>query len=150
MSTVLANPTEMIAHGAARVTHNDEELEMYTDALFQLTTLENPSSSEVEAIELLTLLVERYEEQHYSLPKADPVSSVRFLIEQQHLTQRDLIPEFGSECAVSMFLTGQRHLTLEQARKWSTRFKLPTDVFIPTASVPHSPKRRAKGRLRSR
>src|ERR1700756_871205 len=85
MSTVLANPAEMIAHGAPRVIHNDEELEMYTDALFQLTALENPSSSEVEAIELLTLLVERYEEEHYSVPKADPVSIVRFLIEQQHL-----------------------------------------------------------------
>ncbi len=47
MSTVLANPAEMIAHGAPRVIHNDEELEMYTDALFQLTALENPSSSEV-------------------------------------------------------------------------------------------------------
>ena len=69
MSTVLANPAEMIAHGAPRVIHNDEELEMYTEALFQLTALENPSSSEVEAIELLTLLVERYEEEHYSVPK---------------------------------------------------------------------------------
>src|SRR5215469_14069783 len=104
MNTVLANPAEMIAQGAPRVIHNDEELEMYTDALFQLTALENPSSSEVEAIELLTLLVERYEEEPYSVPKADPVSIVRFLIEKQHLTQRDLIPQFGSESAVSMFI----------------------------------------------
>ena len=140
MSTVLANPAEMIAHGAPRVIHNDEELEMYTDALFQLTALENPSGSEVEAIELLTLLVERYEEQHYSVPKADPVSIVRFLIERQHLTQRDLIPQFGSESAVSMFMTGQRNLTLEQVRKLSIRFKLPTDVFIPKTSYPTRPK----------
>ena len=150
MSTVLANPAEMIAHGAPRVIHNDEELEMYTDALFQLTALENPSSSEVEAIELLTLLVERYEEEHYSVPKADPVSIVRFLIEQQHLRQRDLIPQFGSESAVSMFMTGQRNLTLEQVRKLSTGFKLSTDVFIPKASGPRSPKQLAKGRARSR
>ncbi|HTY84985.1 MAG TPA: hypothetical protein VMB19_12245, partial [Silvibacterium sp.] len=81
---------------------------------------------------------------------ADPVSIVRFLIEQQHLTQRDLIPQFGSESAVSMFMTGQRNLTLEQVRKLSTRFKLPTDVFIPEASVPRSPKQLAKGRARSR
>jgi HTH-type transcriptional regulator / antitoxin HigA len=150
MSTVLANPAEMIAHGAPRVIHNDEELEMYTDALFQLTALENPSSSEVEAIELLTLLVERYEEEHYSVPKADPIAIVRFLIEQQHLTQRDLIPQFGSESAVSMFMTGQRNLTIEQVRKLSTRFKLPTDVFIPKTTVPRSPKQLAKGRSRSR
>jgi HTH-type transcriptional regulator/antitoxin HigA len=124
-SIALANPAEMIAHGAPRVIHNDAELEVYADALFRLTALETPSSSEVEAIELLTLLVERYEQEHYSVPAADPVSVVRFLIEQQYLTQRDLIPQFGSESAVSMFMTGQRNLTLEQVRKLSTRFKLP-------------------------
>jgi len=134
MSTVLANPAEMIAHGAPRVIHNDAELEVYTDALFHLTALENPSSSEAEAIELLTLLVERYEQAHYSIPAADPVSVVRFLIEQQHLTQRDLIPQFGSESAVSMFLAGQRKLTLEQVRRLSARFKLPADVFITKGS----------------
>jgi HTH-type transcriptional regulator/antitoxin HigA len=65
MSTLLANPAKMIAKGAPHVIHNDEELEAYTNALFQLTTLENPSRSQLEAIELLTLLVERYEETHY-------------------------------------------------------------------------------------
>src|SRR6516162_4006032 len=150
MSTVLANPAEMIAHGAPHVIHNDAELEMYTDALFRLTALESPSSSEVEAIELLTLLVERYEQEHYSVPEADPVSVVRFLVEQQNLKQRDLIPRFGSESAVSMFMTGQRNLTLEQIRKLSARFKLPADIFIPKASVTPSQKRPAKGRSRSR
>ncbi|WP_213803137.1 hypothetical protein [Granulicella sp. dw_53] len=130
MSTVLANPAEMIAHGAPRVIHNDAELEAYTDALFQLTAIDNPSSSEAEAIELLTLLVERYERERYPIPVADPTEVVRFLIEQQHLTQRDLIPQIGSESAVSMFLAGQRKLTLAQVRKLSTRFKLPADVFI--------------------
>jgi len=120
----------MIAKGAPRVIHNDAELEAYTDALFQLTALENPSRSEVEAIELLTLLVEHYEQEHYSIPAADPASVVRFLIEQQNLTQRDLIPQFGTESAVSMFLSGQRNLTVEQVRKLSTRFRLPADVFI--------------------
>ena len=130
MSTVLANPAEMIAHGAPRVIHNDAELEAYTDALFQLTALENPSVSEMEAIELLTLLVERYEQAHYPIPAAGPATVVRFLIEQQHLTQRDLIPQFGSESAVSMFLAGQRKLTLAQVRRLSARFKLPADVFL--------------------
>ena len=97
--------------------HNDEELEAYTAALFQLTALEKPSGPETEAIELLTLLVERYEQQHYPVPAADPVSVVRFLMEQQGLKQRDLVPQFGSESAVSMFLAGQRKPTLEQVRK---------------------------------
>src|SRR5258708_40009788 len=114
MNTVLADPARMIAKGAPHVIHNDEELEAYTEALFQLTALENPSRSEVEAIELLTLLVESYEREHYSIPASDPASVVRFLIEQRNLTQRDLIPQFGSESAVSMFLSGQRNLTIVQ------------------------------------
>ena len=130
MSTVLANPAEMIARGAPHVIHNDAELEAYTQALFQLTALESPSPAEAEAIELLTLLVERYEQEHYSIPAADPVSVVRFLIEKQGLTQRDLIPQFGTESAVSMFLTGKRKLTIEQVQKLSARFNLPADVFI--------------------
>jgi HTH-type transcriptional regulator/antitoxin HigA len=135
MSTVLANPAKMIECGAPRVIHNEAELEAYTEALFQLTALERPSRSELEAIELLTLLVERYEQEHYPIPAADPASVVRFLIEQQNLTQRDLIPQFGSESAVSMFLAGHRNLTIEQVRKLSVRFKLPADVFIPKRPV---------------
>jgi HTH-type transcriptional regulator/antitoxin HigA len=130
MKTVLANPAEMIAQGAPRVIHNDRELAAYTQALFQLTALKNPSPSEAQAIELLTLLVDCYEQAHYSIPAADAVSVLRLLIEQQGLTQRDLIPQFGSESAVSMFLRGQRKLTLEQVRKLSARFKIPADVFL--------------------
>ncbi len=130
MSTALANPAEMIARGAPRVIHNDEELEEYTEALLQLTAIERPSAAEREAIELLTMLIERYEREHDPIPPADPVSVVRFLIEQQGLSQRDLVPEFGSESAVSMFLSGQRKLTAGQVRKLSARFKLPADLFL--------------------
>jgi HTH-type transcriptional regulator / antitoxin HigA len=150
VSTVVANPAEMIASGAPRVIHSEEELGEYTNALFQLTALENPSSDELEAIELLTLLIERYEQEHYSIPVAHPVSVVRFLIEQQDLTQRDLIPEFGSESAVSMFMTGQRKITLDQVRKLSSRFKLPADVFMSQGSERAKGRRVGEGRARAR
>ncbi|MGA7927071.1 MAG: hypothetical protein WCA20_13900 [Candidatus Sulfotelmatobacter sp.] len=133
MSTapILANPAKMIARGAPRVIHNDEELAAYTDALFKLTALESPTPDEEEAIELLTVLVQRYEAEHYPVPASpDPVSLVRYLIKKGKLTQRDLIPEFGTESAVSMFLSGQRNLTVEQIRKLCARFKLGADVFI--------------------
>ena len=117
MSTVIANPAEMIAHGAPRVIHNDAELEAYTEALFQLTSLENPSRSEVEAIELLTLLVERYEQERYPITEADPVSVMRLVLERQNLAQRDLVTEFGSESAVSMFLSGERESHLRTSTK---------------------------------
>ncbi len=55
---------------------------------------------------------------------------MRFLLEQQHLTQRDLTPQFGTESAVSMFLAGKRKLTLGQVQRLGERFRMPTDVFI--------------------
>ena len=80
MKKLLANPAEMIAHGAPRLIRNDRELAAYTESLFELSALENPSRSEAEAIELLTLLVDRYEQAHYSVPAADAVSLLlRFL-----------------------------------------------------------------------
>lgn len=72
MTTLLADPAKMIAKGAPHIIHNDKELEAYTDALFQLTALEKPSSAQAEAIELLTLLIERYEQEHYPIPPAEP------------------------------------------------------------------------------
>jgi HTH-type transcriptional regulator / antitoxin HigA len=130
MKTVLSDPAKMIAKGAPRVIRNDSELAAYTEALFHLTSLPRPNRSEEEAIELLTLLIERYEAEHYPIPSSDPVSVVRFLLEHQNLSQRDLIPEFGSESAVSMFLSGQRNLTLDQIRRLCSRFRLSPDVFI--------------------
>ncbi len=50
-------------------------------------------------------------------------------------TQPDLIPQFGSESAVSMFMTGNRNLTLQQIARLSARFKLPADVFIPQVGL---------------
>ena len=130
MTTLLREPAKMIEKGAPRVIHNDAELAAYSSELFRLTALPRPTRSEEEAIELLTLLIERYEETHYPIPSADAVSVVRFLLEHQNLTQRDLIAEFGSESAVSMFLSGARKLTLDQVRKLSSRFKLSADIFI--------------------
>ena len=123
----------MIARGAPRLIHSDAELAAYTEALFELTALDHPSRSDADAIELLTLLIERYEQARFPIPAANPVAVVRFLIERQDLTQRDLVPQFGSESAVSMFLAGERNLTLEQVRKLSARFRLPADVFVGVA-----------------
>ena len=63
-TVMLANPAKMIEKGAPRVIHNDKELEVYTEALFNLTALENRSDSQEEAIELLTMLVQQYEKEH--------------------------------------------------------------------------------------
>ncbi len=131
MSTLLADLAETIAQGGPRVIHTDEDLAEYTEVLFHLTAIEEPTRDQIEAINLLSLLVSSYEDGHYPLPKSTPDRIVRYLMEQQGLKQRDLIPEFGNESAVSMFLSGQRELTVKLIVGLSQRFHLPADVFLP-------------------
>jgi HTH-type transcriptional regulator / antitoxin HigA len=131
MARVLANPAEMIERGAPRVIHNDEELEVYTKALFGLTSIDHPTTAQAEAIELLSLLVERYESQRYPIPAADPVSVLRFLMDQNGLSQRDIVQDIGgSESLVSMIMNGQRNLTVDHIRNLSARFHVSASVFI--------------------
>jgi len=120
----------MIERGAPRVIHSETELAQYTSVLETLVGIEHPSPSELEAIDLLTLLITSYEDERYPLPEATPVEVVRFLLDQHSLRQRDLVAEFGTESAVSMFLSGQRDLTLQQIEGLCRRFRLSADVFL--------------------
>ena len=130
MSTALANPTEMIRQGAPRLIHSDEELAEYTDALFRLTAKRHPTREEEEAIELLTLLIERYEAERYPVPDADPVEVLRFLLHQNGLTQRDIAAELGSESTVSLVLSGKRRLNRNHIARLSRRFHVSPSVFF--------------------
>jgi HTH-type transcriptional regulator/antitoxin HigA len=81
-------------------------------------------------MELLGVLIERYENERYPAKSAPPEDVVRFLLDRNNLQQRDLIPEFGSESAVSMFLNGKRPLTVEQIRRLSQRFHIDPGAFL--------------------
>ena len=130
MSTALANPTEMIRQGAPRLIHSDEELAKYTEELYKLTVKSRPTSVEVEAIELLTLLIERYESERYPIPNADPIEVLRFLLEQNGLSQRDIAKELGSESTVSLVLTGKRKLNRDHIARLSHRFHVSPSLFF--------------------
>lgn len=126
----LADPVAMIEMGAPHVIHSDEELQNYTRTLMKLTSVEAPTPAQVEAIELLTLLIETYENQHHPIPAATPVDVVRFILDQHNLRQRDLADIFGGEPQVSMFLSGQRNLTVSQIKALSERFHVPSDLLL--------------------
>lgn len=126
----LADPVEMVKRGAPRVIRNEAELKEYTDALFHLTAKSKPSRAERDAIELLSLLVERYESEHYGVPDASPVEVLKFLMEQHGLAQRDLCPEIGSESLVSLILSGKRNLTVVHMHALAKRFHVPAAAFV--------------------
>jgi HTH-type transcriptional regulator / antitoxin HigA len=130
MSTALANPVAMIKQGAPHVIHSDEELAEYTKVLFELTAKPDPTPEEEEAIELLTLLIERYETEHYPVPDADPVDVLKFLLDQNGLSQREIAAELGGESTVSLVLAGKRRLNRSHIERLSRRFHVSPSVFF--------------------
>lgn len=129
MST-LADPVVMVQQGAPRLIRDDEELREYTEALFQLTAKDEPTAAELDAIDLLTLLITTFEAQHRTLPKAGPIEVLRFLMERHGMTQRDLVPEIGSASLVSLILAGKRNLTVGHMHALGERFHVPAGVFL--------------------
>lgn len=130
MATLLANPARMMERGAPRVIDSEEQLAAYTKALYGLTAEPHPTRAQVQAIELLTLLIERYEQENYTIPKASPADVLRFLIERHGLRQRDLAAELGGESVVSEVLSGKRKLNAAQIEKLSQRFRISPAVFF--------------------
>lgn len=129
----------MVTH----VIRNEAELEEYTGMLFELTAKPEPSGADVQMIELLDLLIEKYETEHFPIPKASPVEVLRYLMESHSLQQQDLVPQLGSTPLVSLILAGKRNLTVQHIRALSERFHLRADVFVGTEiSKPTAPQKR--------
>ena len=130
MATVLANPARMMERGAPHLIDSEEQLAAYTRALYRLTAEPRPTRAQVQAIELLTLLIERYEEENYKVPDASPADVLRFLIERHGLRQRDLAEYMGGESVVSEVLSGRRKLNTSHIEQLSRRFHVSPAVFF--------------------
>jgi HTH-type transcriptional regulator/antitoxin HigA len=120
----------MIERGAPRVIDSEAQLAAYTKALYSLTAEPRPTRAQVQAIELLTLLIERYEQEHYAVPEASPADVLRFLLERHGLRQRDVAADLGGESVVSEILSGKRKLNTAQIEKLSRRFRISPAVFF--------------------
>lgn len=131
MAAVLADPEKMIARGAPHVIRNEEQLRAYTKALYRLTAQGRPTRA--QAIELLTLLIERYEDENFALPDASPTDVLRFLLDRHGLKQRDIARELGGESVVSETLSGKRRLNTSQIEQLSERFHVSPAVFFASA-----------------
>jgi HTH-type transcriptional regulator / antitoxin HigA len=97
-----------------------------------------PRTAKGEELELLLLLVESYEESAYPIGLPDPVSALRFRMEQSGLKPKDLVPYIGSRSKVSEVLSGRRPLSLAMIRRLVAGLHLPAEVALqetPTTST---------------
>jgi HTH-type transcriptional regulator/antitoxin HigA len=88
------------------------------------------SAAERRLADLLTLLIEDFEEKHYALEPAEPVTVLEELMAANNLKQKDLVDIFGTPSIVSEVLNGKRQFTTEHIRRLSRRFHVSPEVFI--------------------
>jgi HTH-type transcriptional regulator/antitoxin HigA len=89
-----------------------------------------PGTTEGDRLDVLTTLVEAYEEKHYDIPAPDPIEALNYYMESRGLTRRDLEPYVGSRARVSEVLNKKRPLTLRMIRKLHNGLDIPADVLI--------------------
>ena len=120
----------LVVASLPHVIRNNSENEHYTRLLESLDSKPNPTAAEKELAELLTVLIENFEEQHYALQRATPRESLTELMRASGLKQKDLVDIFGTPSIVSEVLKGKRNLTVEHIRRLSERFHVTPEVFI--------------------
>lgn len=87
-------------------------------------------TTESDELEILSLLVDNYENKHYPIEAPDPIEAIKIRMEEMNLKQVDLIPEIGGKSRVSEILNRKRRLTVDMIRKLALRLNLSTDVLI--------------------
>ena len=107
-----------------------------------------PGTAKGDELELLVLLVENYEESAYPIDLPDPISALRFRMEQEGLKPKDLVPYIGSKSKVSEVLSGRRPLSLTMIRKLVAGLHFPAEVALRETKV--APARTAKQRAGKR
>src|SRR5271156_6402215 len=124
MTTSTANPiyAKLLAKALPKVIQSEKENDHYTKMLLALEQKTTLTPEEKDLADLLTLLIEDFEDKHYQLPKASPIEAIIFLMDQHGLKQKDLIDVFGTPSIVSEVLSGKRDLNKDHISKLSERF----------------------------
>jgi len=104
----------------------------YEDALAEIEKIfaAKPETPEADRLEILTALVEAFENQHYAIPLPDPVEAISYFLESRGLSRKDLELYFGSRARVSEILNRKRPLSLEMIRRLHQSLGIPAEVLI--------------------
>jgi len=131
MTAVRSEYAALLASALPAVIRSEAENERYIALLEELDGKGNKmTAAERRMAELLTLLIEDFEEKHYPLKAASPADVLKELMLSNGLKQKDLLDIFGTPSIVSEVLHGKRQLTTEHIRRLSRRFHVSAEVFI--------------------
>ncbi len=131
MTALAINPEYTLQNfKAPSVIRSDEQNEEYIHLLWKLEHKKDRTEEEAGLAELLTVLINDYEEKHYDLGKATPLELIQELMAGNNLRQKDMVDVFGTESIVSEVLNGKRKLNKEHIRRLAERFKVSPALFF--------------------
>ncbi|MEX0929134.1 MAG: helix-turn-helix domain-containing protein [Balneolales bacterium] len=90
----------------------------------------SPGTSEGDELEILGILVEQFEKEHFPIDSPKPVDAIKFRMDQLGLSQRDLAKLLGSRSRASEILAGKRALSLRQIKLLTKRLEIPADILL--------------------
>lgn len=104
----------------------------YQDALDRLKSIfdSKKGSAQGDELEILGILIEKYEDEHFPIGFPDPIEAIKFRMEQMGYTQSDLAKVVGLKSRASEILNRKRKLTLEMIRLLHENLKIPTEVLV--------------------
>jgi len=87
-------------------------------------------SKEGDEAELLSILIEKYEDDHYPIEPPDPIEAIKFRMEQMGMTKKELAEIIGYKSRVSEIFSRKRKLTLKMIRNLHVQLKIPYESLI--------------------
>jgi len=104
----------------------------YNEVLVRLENIFHAEADtpEGDEAEVLSILIEKYEDEHYPIGLPNPIEAIKFRMEQMGMKQKDLAEVVGLKSRVSEILNRKRKLTLDMIRKLSTALNIPTEVLV--------------------
>lgn len=130
-TTTRSEYASLLTSSLPGVIRNEAESERYIAMLEELDRKgSRMSAAERRMAELLTLLVEDFEERNYALSPASPIEVLSELMLANNLKQKDLLDVFGTPSIASEVLSGKRELNAQHIRRLSRRFKVSPEMFF--------------------
>lgn len=104
----------------------------YTEALHRLDAIfdAKKGTPEGDELEVLGILIEKYEDEHFPVGLPDPIEAIKFRMEQLGYSQVDLARVIGTKSRASEILNKKRKLSLDMIRQLHDKLHIPTDVLI--------------------
>ena len=104
----------------------------YDLALERVNTLfdAKPNTNEGDEVDILVMLIEKYEQIHYPIPEPDPIEAIKFMMEQNGITDADLGVILNSRSRVTEIFKRKRALTIRQIRLLTENLHIPASTLI--------------------